>query len=85
MKNSISKYQKNNICGNNVKKFRKDVLKITQKELAKRLEKEGIKAIRIKYISDIECGKAKVSDIELVILAKVLGVNVTSLLSEDEW
>lgn len=61
---------RNNVCGVNVAAFRKQ-LKISQRELADRLQIEGLD-IDKNAIQRIEAGKRFVTDIELIILAKVL-------------
>ena len=70
----------NNICGNNVSKFRTE-LKISQRELADRMQLVGID-IDKNAIQRIECGKRFVTDIELAVFAKVFGVSVERLLNE---
>lgn len=69
----------NNICGNNVSKFRKQI-GISQRELADRLQVSGLD-IDKNAIQRIECGKRFVIDIELVTIAKVLNVSIEELLS----
>lgn len=54
---------------------------LKQEELVARLQLEGIK-INKNAISQIEKGKRKVSDIELVTIARVLGVTTAWLLGE---
>lgn len=69
----------NNICGQNVARFRK-LLKISQRALADRLQLEGLQ-IDKNAIQRIEAGKRFVTDIELIILAKTLDKTYEELLS----
>lgn len=69
---------KNNLCGGNVAKFRKE-LHISQRELADRLQLSGLD-IDKNAIQRIECGKRFVTDIELVHLAQVLDKTIPELL-----
>lgn len=70
---------KNNLCGENVATARK-ALKISQRELADRLQLAGLD-IDKNAIQRIECGKRFVTDIELVVLAQVLGKTLSELLA----
>lgn len=69
---------KNNLCGGNIAAVRKS-LKISQRELADRLQLAGLD-IDKNAIQRIECGKRFVTDIELVILSQVLGKTISELL-----
>ena len=69
---------KNNICGPKVYKFRKG-LKISQRKLADKMQIEGID-IDKNAIQRIEAGKRFVTDIELIVLAKALNVDLYKLL-----
>ncbi len=71
----------NNICGNNVGTYRKE-LGISQRELADRLQVSGLDVDK-NAIQRIECGKRFVTDIELIALAKILGHTYDELLKED--
>ena len=62
----------NNICGKNIAKFRTE-LKISQRELAKRMQLVGID-IDKNAIQRIECGKRFVTDIEIIAFTKVFQV-----------
>jgi transcriptional regulator with XRE-family HTH domain len=73
---------KRNICGNNVKRLRKK-LKISQAELAARLQVSGV-SIERDSISRIESGLRFVSDFELKVLAKVLNTDVNELVDSDK-
>lgn len=67
-----------NICGERVMQARK-ALKLTQENLAARLQIEGI-IIERDSISRIELGTRFVADYELLILCKVLNVSPEYLL-----
>ncbi len=68
----------NNICGKNISVFRNN-LKISQRELADRMQLNGID-IDKNAIQRIECGKRFVTDIEIVSFAKVFDVEIKELL-----
>ena len=74
-----SKYGLNNICGNNVSKFRTE-LKISQRELADRMQLVGID-IDKNAIQRIECGKRFVTDIEIIAFSKIFNVSYDQLLN----
>ena len=74
-----TKDNRNNICGINVSVFRKK-MKISQRELADRLQLAGLDVDK-NAIQRIECGKRFVTDIELVVLAKVLDTDFSELLT----
>ena len=69
---------KNNICGTRISKRRKE-LKISQRELADRLQIVGLD-IDKNAIQRIECGKRFVTDIELVKFSEVLHYTFDELL-----
>lgn len=69
---------KNNICGGNIAKIRKS-LKISQRELADRLQIAGLDVDK-NAIQRIEAGKRFVTDIELITLSKVLNKSFDELL-----
>ena len=69
---------RNNLCGEQVTRFRK-TLHFSQRELADRLQLLGLDVDK-NAIQRIEAGKRFVTDIELVILAKALNVTVYDLL-----
>jgi len=71
-----------NLCGNRVKEARAR-LKITQEDLAARLQVEGITMER-DSVSRIESGSGFVADYELVVLAKVLNVSLEWLTEQNE-
>ena len=67
-----------NICGQHVKEARKR-LKISQEDLAARLQTEGVNIER-DSVSRIEIGTRFVADYELLILSKILNVTPEYLL-----
>ena len=68
----------NNICGKNISHFR-TILKISQRELADRMQLVGID-IDKNAIQRIECGKRFVTDIEIVAFSKVFNISLEELL-----
>ena len=73
---------RNNICGKNVARMRKE-LKISQRVLADRLQLYGLDVDK-NAVQRIEAGKRFVTDIELIALSHVLKAEITELLSEIE-
>ncbi len=71
-----------NLIGIRVRWMR-EKLHLTQDELAGRLARFGVQLDYVK-IGQVENGKRRVIDRELVAFAKALGVGVTWLLSGDE-
>lgn len=72
----------NNVCGKNVAKHR-ILLKISQRELADRLQLAGLDVDK-NAIQRIECGKRFVTDIEIIALSRVLKVSYGELLSQGD-
>ncbi len=72
----------NNVCGKNVSALRSE-LKISQRELADRMQLVGID-IDKNAIQRIECGKRFVTDIEIIAFAKIFSVDYTELLGKRE-
>lgn len=68
----------NNVCGKNIARLRVD-LKISQRELADRMQLVGID-IDKNAIQRIECGKRFVTDIEIIAFAKIFDVTFEELL-----
>lgn len=68
----------NNLCGQRVAQFRKE-LHISQRELADRMQLIGLDMDK-NAIQRIEAGKRFVTDIELVGLSRVLGKSLEALL-----
>ena len=69
---------RNNICGKQIYDLRKK-LDISQRILAEMMQVKGID-IDKNAIQRIECGKRFVTDIELVVFAKVFRVDIKKLL-----
>ena len=72
----------NNVCGKNVSALRSE-LKISQRELADRMQLVGID-IDKNAIQRIECGKRFVTDIEIIAFAKIFSVDYNRLLELQE-
>ena len=73
-----------NIIGKRVRLARERAKPVvTQTDLAARLQIEGTRLERV-TISKIETGYREVTDVETVVIAKVLGVTVSWLLGESE-
>lgn len=72
----------NNLCGNAVARYRKEMDK-SQRELADALQLAGLDVDK-NAVQRIEAGKRFVTDIELVYLAKVLNVTVQDLIAGNE-
>lgn len=69
-----------NLCGQRVAQLRKSMKpKVSQRALADMLQLAGVDVDK-NVIQRIECGKRFVTDIELKILAQVLGVTADELL-----
>lgn len=71
-----------NLCGNRVKEARAQ-LNITQTDLAARLQVAGITMER-DSVSRIEIGTRFVTDYELAVLAKILGVSMEWLTENEQ-
>lgn len=71
-----------NLCGDRVKEARAR-RKITQEDLAARLQIEGVTTER-DSVSRIEIGTRFVTDYELVVLSRVLGVSMEWLTGQDD-
>lgn len=70
----------NNICGQKVKEIREQLPeKTSQRKLADMLQMEGLDLDK-NAVQRIESGKRFVTDIELKVIAKVLGVSYQDLL-----
>ncbi len=72
---------KKNICGDRIHEARRRA-RLTQSELAARLQVEGINIER-DSVSRIEIGTRFVADYELRVLASVLKVSVAWLLGDE--
>ncbi len=71
---------RNNVCGENVAKFRKEK-HISQRELADLLQLAGLDVDK-NAIQRIESGQRFVTDIELIYLSKVLEKTYVELLAK---
>ena len=67
----------NNRCGKKVAQYRK-AMHISQRALSDRLQLAGLDVDK-NAVQRIECGKRFLTDIELVIIAKVLNVTLNDL------
>lgn len=75
--------RKNNLCGENVSRIRKQITpKMSQRALAAQLQLRGMDVDK-NAIQRIECGKRFVTDIELVMLSEVLHVSLEELLKDE--
>ncbi len=68
---------KNNVCGKNIAKYRKE-LKISQRELADRLQLVGLD-IDKNAIQRMESGQRFITDIEVLYLLKVFNITFEEL------
>ena len=73
--------EKKNICGERVRQARV-IQRLRQEDLAAKIQTQGVNMER-DSISRIEIGTRFVSDFELKIFAKVLGVSVDWLLGDE--
>ncbi|MDU7338707.1 MAG: helix-turn-helix transcriptional regulator [Clostridium sp.] len=73
----------NNLCGKQMKKLREQLSeKVSQKQFSDMLQIAGLDVDK-NAIQRIESGERFVTDIELKVIAKVLGVNYEDLLDES--
>ena len=73
----------NNVCGRKVAALRKSMkTKVFQSALAQKLQVAGLDVDK-NAVQRIESGQRFVTDIELVVLAKVLNVSIETLLAND--
>ena len=72
---------KNNICGKNIAKFRKE-MGISQRELSEKLQLIGLDVDK-NAIQRMESGRRFITDIELVYLAKALNRSVLDLIDAE--
>ena len=71
-----------NVSGPQIKQFRAQVGSgWTQARLARSLQREGM-SIDLTGVAKIEGGYRKVSDVEIVVIAKVLGVTPNDILAD---
>ncbi len=76
-----TKAGKNNACGINIAKFRKE-MKISQRELADRLQLSGLDVDK-NAVQRMESGQRFITDIELIYLSKVLKKSICELYCSD--
>ena len=69
---------KNNVCGEQISKIRKN-MKISQRKLADRLQIAGLDVDK-NAVQRMESGQRFITDIEMVYLAKVLNCSFEDLL-----
>jgi len=75
---------RNNICGEQIAKLRKQSLvKMSQRALAEKMQILGVD-IDKNAVQRIECGKRFVTDIEIIAFAKIFGVSSDKLLGFHE-
>ncbi|MBQ2857702.1 MAG: helix-turn-helix transcriptional regulator [Bacteroidaceae bacterium] len=72
----------NNLCGRRVAQIRKEK-KLSQRKLAVKMQLLGFDVDHY-FIRRVENGERFVTDIDLVIIARALGVPITDLLKEDD-
>lgn len=72
---------KSNVCGRNIRWYRKKK-KISQKELAARLQAYYNIQLEQKSISRIEVGERFIADYELLGISKALGVDLECLFKD---
>ena len=71
---------KNNICGENITVYRKE-MKLSQKKLADKLQLVGLDVDK-NAVQRMESGQRFITDIELVFLAKALEVEIVQLFGD---
>lgn len=72
----------NNLCGRRIALIRKSK-KLSQRKLAIKMQLLGFDVDHY-FIRRVENGERFVTDIDLVIIARALGVPITALLKEDD-
>jgi len=72
----------NNLCGRRVAQLRKKN-KLSQRKLAVKMQLLGFDVDHY-FIRRVENGERFVTDIDLVIFARALGVSITDLLKEND-
>ena len=73
-----SKDGRNNVCGSQIAKFRKE-MKLSQRALADRLQEDGLDVDK-NAVQRMESGDRFITDIELIHLSNVLGKSFFELL-----
>ena len=69
---------KNNLCGKNIAKYRKE-MKLSQRELADKLQIAGLDVDK-NAVQRMESGQRFITDIELAVLSEVLNKTYVELL-----
>ena len=77
-----SKSGKNNVCGSNIAKFRKE-LNISQRALADRLQLVGLDVDK-NAIQRMESGQRFITDIEIRYLCKALNISIEDFFANTE-
>lgn len=77
-----TKSGRNNLCGENIARFRRD-LHISQRELADRLQLSGLDVDK-NAVQRMESGQRFITDIELVHIARVLQCTLPELFEHTE-
>lgn len=72
----------NNLCGRRVAQIRKEK-KLSQRKLAAKMQILGFDVDHY-FVRRVENGERFVTDIDLVIIARALGVPIADLLKEDD-
>lgn len=72
----------NNLCGRRVAQIRKEK-KLSQRKLAVKMQILGFDVDHY-FVRRVENGERFVTDIDLVIIARALGVPIADLLKEDD-
>lgn len=72
----------NNLCGRRIAEIRKEK-KLSQRKLAIKMQLLGFDVDHY-FIRRVENGERFVTDIDLVIFSRALGVSITELLPEDD-
>ena len=71
---------KNNVCGTNIAKYRKE-MKISQRELADRLQIAGLDVDK-NAVQRMESGQRFITDIEILYLCEALGQTLDQLFNK---
>ena len=77
-----TKAKKNNVCGENIAKYRRE-LNISQRELADRLQIVGLDVDK-NAIQRMESGQRFITDIDLLYLCRVLNKSLAELFEGTE-
>lgn len=81
MKRVQTDSSKNNLCGDKIRAFRLSQKEpYSQRMFAEEMQRRGINMDKW-MISDIETGKRTVTDIEVKVIAEIIGISIDELLS----